>query len=1226
MPVWDKQVSPVPLIGYSTSRDRASPVFIIITMGFNPLKREIKMNKIILSSLVLVSILLVSCGKQADVRQDILLNNDWQSIACDTSKTVFDGFQEDGYATNDWITIDVPHNWDDYGGYRRMMHGNRHGYAWYRKSFQVDAQNEGKQIFLWFEGVGSYATVWVNGKEVGAHAGGRTSFTIDVTDAVKLGQDNLLAVRADHPKDIRDLPWVCGGCSTEWGFSEGSQPMGIFRPVHMIVTNPVRVEPFGVHIWNDNQITEKEATLNIDVELKNYASDAKTVKVINRLVSANGKKVAQNIVEKVVLAKSELKSVSSKLKVDEPQLWDLENPYMYTLHTEVYENGHLVDAETTEYGIRHIKWDIFGDDATHRFFLNGKPVFINGTAEYEHMLGQGHAFSDEQVAARTQQMLAMGYNAYRDAHQPHNLRYQKVWDEQGILWWPQMAAHIWFDNPDFKKNFKQLLRDWIKERRNSPSIILWGLENESTLPEEFAKECTEIIREMDPTASSQRLVTTCNGGSGTDWNVIQNWSGTYGGKPEEYDKEISEQWLNGEYGAWRSIDLHSEGEFDAKGVLSEDRMNLLMESKIRLAEKASDKCCGQFHWLFNSHDNPGRIQSGEGLRDIDRLGPVNYKGAISIWGEPLDLFYMFRANYVDKHEQPMVYIVSHTWPDRWTSAGEKSGIRIFSNCDEVELFNGVNKNSLGRQKQPGRGNHFVFDNVSINNNVLYAVGYVDGKQVVNDCILLHHLPVNKDDVLELQGEVEPLQKVDAEWNTVYRVNCGGSDYYDAEGNLWMADVHKSVDSSTWGSLSWTDDYEGMPSFYGSQRQTYDPIAGTNEWPLLQTFRYGKHKLKYQFPVPNGQYKVELYFIEPWYGTGGGLECYDWRLFDVAINSKTEIHDLDIWEEVGHDAMLKKEIFADVSGGVLEISFPKVKSGQAVLSAIAISSANKDTKPAPSSPHMIQDLKVHQANVEQWKADTWLNTGNQMFVNVAQNVASLPAELYGAEWIKGKAEIEGTKGDLILNFNVNNEADVYIGLDTLNKELPSWMNGFLSSNKNVVSNDGTVYQLYQKRLKKGEQFAYYKLSDKSIEAMSFIAVVQASSLDKAIDLRKAVTYQAEDGKRWGSAQQVKFMKKDCIKLSNSQASIGFVFKVGLASKYGLQFRYMNMSDKNMEMDVEILANDGRLMWQGEWTLPSAPIKWKSFRTDTQTTINAGTYTIKMTPKGNGPVYFDWVKVQ
>ena len=132
-----------------------------------------------------------------------------------------------------------------------------------------------------------------------------------------------------------------------------------------------------------------------------------------------------------------------------------------------------------------------------------------------------------------------------------------------------MGAHVWYDSPDFKNNFKTLLKEWVRERRNSPSVVLWGLQNESKLPEEFAKECTEIIRQMDPTASSQRLVVTCNGGTGTDWDVPQNWTGTYGGNPSTYNEDIKRQVLIGEYGAWRTLDLHTEGPFVQNGIYSD---------------------------------------------------------------------------------------------------------------------------------------------------------------------------------------------------------------------------------------------------------------------------------------------------------------------------------------------------------------------------------------------------------------------------------------------------------------------------------------------------------------------------------------------------------------------------------------------------------------------------------------------------------------------------------
>ncbi|MCU0322239.1 MAG: beta galactosidase jelly roll domain-containing protein [Chitinophagaceae bacterium] len=135
-------------------------------------------------------------------RQDILLNDNWKTIASDSNQHAFNGFEQSSYKTTNWKTVNVPHNWDAYEGYRRMLHGNKHGYAWYKKSFAVNKQN-GKRYFLFFEGVGSYATVWINGKQVGTHAGGRTSFTIDITYAIKSGKQNDLAVRADHPPNIK---------------------------------------------------------------------------------------------------------------------------------------------------------------------------------------------------------------------------------------------------------------------------------------------------------------------------------------------------------------------------------------------------------------------------------------------------------------------------------------------------------------------------------------------------------------------------------------------------------------------------------------------------------------------------------------------------------------------------------------------------------------------------------------------------------------------------------------------------------------------------------------------------------------------------------------------------------------------------------------------------------------------------------------------------------------
>ena len=540
------------------------------------------------------------------------LNEGW------TAATTPDGSPSD---------ISLPHNFDDYYGYRQLRHGNLHGKATYDRTFVAEKQ-DGKRYFLQFEGVGTYATVTLNGHQYPKELVGRTVWTLDITEALRNGQ-NQIEVLVDHPAMQTESPWVCGGCSSEWGFSEGSQPFGIFRPVSLVETDAVRIEPFGVHIWNNAACD----SVFIETEVKNYTQQPQQIELVNKFTLASGKQVFRHSQQTTIKA-GETITLRHAEKIENAHRWLLSDSYLYSLATMIKRDGKTTDEVRTPFGIRNIKWG-------RQFFLNGKPTFINGTCEYEHLLGNSHAFSPEQIRSRIKQITNAGFNAFREAHQPHNLLYQQLLDEQGMLFWSQFSAHIWYDTPAFRDNFKRLLVRWIKERRNSPSVILWGLQNESILPKEFAQECSDIIRSLDPTCRDQRLITTCNGGEGTDWNVIQNWSGTYGGSANNYDNELKrpDQLLNGEYGAWRTIDLHGDAKY------SEESFTTLLETKARLAESAKDSVCGHFQWLFTSHDNPGRTQPDGALRRIDKIGPINYKGLTTIWEEPTPAYYMYKQRY-----------------------------------------------------------------------------------------------------------------------------------------------------------------------------------------------------------------------------------------------------------------------------------------------------------------------------------------------------------------------------------------------------------------------------------------------------------------------------------------------------------------------------------------------------------------------------------------------------
>jgi beta-galactosidase len=1127
-------------------------------------------------------------------RQDISLNNNWLTIATSNDQVLPANTYQTTINSN-WKKVNIPHNWDQYEGYRRLLHGNRHGDSWYRKTFTAIQSKTGKRFFLFFEGVGSYASVYLNNKKVGEHIGGRTTFTLDVTDVIKTdGSANQLAVRAYHPSNIKDQPWVCGGCSDERGFSEGSQPMGIFRPVHLIITNDAMIVPFGVHAYAE--IKNGTAKLNVYTTVKTYTKD-RNIFVRTLLLDQKGKVVNEEMTGQYFAEADSLTILQDYNTLKNIQLWSPENPYLYKIVSYLVENNKVIDKVETPFGFRTINWK----NPTNQFILNSKPVFLNGIAEYEHLLGQSHAFSHEQILSRFNWIQSSGFNAFRDGHQPHNLLYGQLCDQKGILWWTQLSAHVWYDSPEFRTNFKQLLKEWVIERRNSPSIILWGLQNESKLPDDFAKECTELIRSLDPTASTQRLVTTCNGGTGTDWDVPQNWTGTYGGDPETYDDDVKKQVLIGEYGAWRTIDLHTEGRFVQNGILSEDRMVQLMEQKVRLAESVKDSSAGQFFWLLTSHDNPGRVQGGEGLRELDRIGPVNYKGLLTPWEEPTDAYYMFRSNYASKEKEPMVYIVSHTWPNRWMKPGIKDSVYVYSNCDEVELFNDINGSSLGRKKKNGIGTHFQWDKVNIQYNVLYAVGYVNGKAVARDTIVLHHLPQSLN-FKQLYANAKPLTKPTVDYNYIYRINCGGPEYKDENGNAWKADKGFAT--------SWTTDFPEVPINFASQRRTFNPIKGTNDWKLFQDFRYGKDKLSYEFALHDGEYLVELYFIEPWLGIGGGINATGMRLFDVAINDKTVLNDLDIWKEVGTNAALKKTVKAKISGGKMIISFPESKSGQAIISAIAIASINKNIS-TKSTSSFISGLSC-----ENCKEQNWLDIGQQQYNKEAIQFNSLPSNLFGADWI----QLNNKTQKQTVSFVPTIELDIFLAVKKSATQPPA---GELTKTELITDEEGgAVYNVYRKRYAKDEKV------NLTVDQNVVLAFLPVNKMQPAYDLKPITPYRTNVAVIGEGVVKDSVNGRLCTVIkSNAATTIQWPVQTGVGDIYSITMKYYYPKEQIVKGRLQLFdAGGNRMMEEAVQFTFTRVGKWNQFTVNTGSQINAGNYVVKLVAENGTELAISGIEIQ
>ena len=789
---------------------------------------------------LVVLALINMCSASAFARTEISLNGGWSGVVVD----------EEG-RTNSLSYIDLPHTWDDYHGCRQLVHGDRHGIAVYRRSFTVKF-SEGQRSYLVFEGAGTYLSVVLNGIEIcRRRLAGRLVTTLEVTDAIKLGT-NVLEVECAHPSEIMDCPWQCGGCGN--CSCESPEPFGLFRSVRLVVTGGARIVPWGLHAWHDGDC--KTAFIETEIDFGKISKRSVTLHLLAPELGLDEHIPCVNAVE------------GKRIRVEHslPRIvrWSLENPKLYEIHgVLVGGDGSVVDSETIRTGFRSIRWPLAGGD-DHRFFLNDKPVFIHGTAETDHRQGKSIAFEPEEIDARCAEFQKLGFNLFREGHEPHDLRYLRQMEERGILFWAGFSTRQFTESEAFCSNYLACVEQWIRERRNSPAIVIWGLQNESALPREFTEKCMAAIRRLDPMSGKVgRPVVSCNGGSGTDWNVIQNWSGTYsgyGGELLTYQDDLAKsyQLLNGEYGAWRIAGWHSDPDaaLDEKGPWTEEHQARILYEKLMRGWMAHDRACGHVLWTFFSHQKTGHpgVPIDEGYREIDKVGPVNTKGLYTLAGRRVEAWYLYYAYGAHLRAGDLDSVC--TKPLSWWLA---EGHRMCNKADDFQVL----------VPDARRGLTYI-----------------------------------------------------------HRLNCGGDGLVDSQGNVWMSDDARFV-------MSWAGDADlAVKNFIlnpvlGSQGVVSEGVrnAASVDQDLFGTYRYGRHRLRLEFPVPtNAECLVEMYFVEP--GSYG-------RIFDIAINGRVVEKDFNLGAYPERNVVRKSWRVKTGGSDVLKITFPRIQVNQAVVSAVAI---------------------------------------------------------------------------------------------------------------------------------------------------------------------------------------------------------------------------------------------------------------------------------------------------
>jgi hypothetical protein len=434
------------------------------------------------------------------------INANWMFLKKDAT-----GAEATSFDDSTWSKVNLPHVFDT--PYYALKKGVFWyvGYGWYRKHITVDpAWKTSKRIVLEFEAAFQVADVYVNGKLMGEHKGGFTGFTFDITDAVTAG-DNVIAVKVNNLWNAQIAPRA-----GDWLFLGG-----IHRDVYLVVTDPLHVTWYGTFVTTPT-VSATSATVNVKTEVKNENAAAATCKVTTTIVDASNATVTSMESTQSIDAGATYEFDQTSSAIANPHLWSVETPYMYKVITTVSNGSGAVDNYQSPLGIRSIEWT-----PDKGFFMNGNHVLIDGINAHDDRAGWGIAQTNAGFRRDVKLMKEAGFNLIRECHDPHDVSWDEAADELGIMEWaendywgvggysdsqdggwrqssyPVVAA----DEQPFQDNLKQQLTEFIRERRNHPSIIVWSMGNETfdvtsgtpmTNCKAFYKVLVALAQTLDP--------------------------------------------------------------------------------------------------------------------------------------------------------------------------------------------------------------------------------------------------------------------------------------------------------------------------------------------------------------------------------------------------------------------------------------------------------------------------------------------------------------------------------------------------------------------------------------------------------------------------------------------------------------------------------------------------------------------------------------------------------
>ncbi|MCU4164819.1 glycoside hydrolase family 2 protein [Carboxylicivirga caseinilyticus] len=682
-------------------------------------------SKLVLASLMVLQ--LISCDKSGKEEITIgknLFNKNWLFVK-DVDSSVEDLFNNKNKAIK-WEEVTIPHTASIEP---LIIKGDQwQGECFYMKNFNVSKKLAGSHVGLYFEGAMQVAEVYLNGELIGANEGGYLPFYIDLSERIQFGENNCLLIKLNNEDNLNVPP---GKALNVLDFNIYS---GIYRNVWLLVkdpvhiSNPVEVDHLaggGVFVSCTN-VSEQSADVNVKVDVSNDLDLKKKIHITAELLHEEIS-IVKATSDNVQLDALSSGSLDLSLKVDNPRLWSVDKPHLYTLSVKLFADGNETDAESIKVGIRTI--EIASEDG---FKINGKSLKLRGTNRHQEYPYVGYAISDNANYRDARKIKEAGFNMVRLSHYPQSQSFLNACDELGILVMDAIPGWQFFGGDVFQKNAYKDIRKMVRVDRNHPSVILWEASlNESQMTTEFMERAHAIVHEEYP----GKDVYTCgwiNGAYDVFIPARQH------AKPPYYWNQCNntKPLFIAEYGDWEYYAQNAGFNQKAFENLSDEERNsrqLRGDGQKRLAQQALNyqeahnsnlqgEAIGDANWLMFDY-NRGYAPDIEasGIMDIFRL--------------PKFAYYFYKSqNDVDldnEFYQPVVAIANYYNDPSFLE------VKVFSNCDEVELL--VNDITYSKQKpdQDVNSTHlnhppFTFHLSSFIPGKIEAIGYLNGKVVTRD--------------------------------------------------------------------------------------------------------------------------------------------------------------------------------------------------------------------------------------------------------------------------------------------------------------------------------------------------------------------------------------------------------------------------------------------------------------------------------------------------------------